>query len=154
MNKSNLCFCVRGDQVLLGMKKRGFGTNKWNGYGGKFDDESPKTATIRELGEESGLIAEESDLEQVALIRFYFDKKPVFECHVFLLKKWQGEPVETEEMRPKWYQTSQLPFAEMWVDDQKWLPLVLTGEKIEAECNFNADGTEVKEFNYKTVVFE
>ena len=32
MKLSTLCFCVRGDSVLLAMKKRGFGGGKWNGY--------------------------------------------------------------------------------------------------------------------------
>lgn len=26
------------DEVLLGLKKRGFGVNKWNGFGGKVEE--------------------------------------------------------------------------------------------------------------------
>ncbi|KAJ1429629.1 hypothetical protein B484DRAFT_396306, partial [Ochromonadaceae sp. CCMP2298] len=37
----SLIFCRRERQgvreVLLGMKKRGFGAGKWNGFGGKMD---------------------------------------------------------------------------------------------------------------------
>ncbi len=32
-----LCFFERGDEVLLGMKKRGFGVGLWNGFGGKVE---------------------------------------------------------------------------------------------------------------------
>ena len=32
-----LAFIRDGDQLLLGMKKRGFGAGKWNGFGGKVD---------------------------------------------------------------------------------------------------------------------
>lgn len=32
-----LAFIRRGDQVLLGLKKRGFGEGKWNGFGGKLN---------------------------------------------------------------------------------------------------------------------
>ena len=154
MKISTLCFCLDGNQVLLAMKKRGFGAGKWNGYGGKVQgNESPRKAAVRELKEESGLVTHEKNLEQVALVRFCFDEKPVFKCHVFLIREWQEEPKETEEMRPQWYQVSQLPFKEMWVADVKWVPLVLAGEKIEVEVNFNADGSAVKGFNYKPAEF-
>lgn len=32
-----LAFIRRGNQVLLGLKKRGFGEGKWNGFGGKLN---------------------------------------------------------------------------------------------------------------------
>ena len=32
-----LAFIRDGDRLLLGMKKRGFGAGKWNGFGGKVD---------------------------------------------------------------------------------------------------------------------
>jgi hypothetical protein len=39
MNKplsiQNLCLFRKDGQILLAMKKRGFGAGKWNGYGGK-----------------------------------------------------------------------------------------------------------------------
>ena len=154
MKKSTLCFCIRDSHVLLAMKKRGFGSGKWNGYGGKVgDNEEPKTAATRELKEESTLNADVKDLQQVALIRFYFDGNPVFECHVFVTHDWQGEPIETEEMRPRWYPISLLPSGEMWAADPEWIPLVLSGEKIEAEVNYNADGSLVKKFTYKSAKF-
>ena len=35
MKISTLCFLVKDNQILLAMKKRGFGEGKWNGVGGK-----------------------------------------------------------------------------------------------------------------------
>lgn len=32
-----LIVVMNGDEVLLGMKKRGFGIGKWNGFGGKVE---------------------------------------------------------------------------------------------------------------------
>jgi len=150
MKLSTLCFCIRDDSVLLAMKKRGFGAGKWNGYGGKVSEkESPRTAAARELKEESHLSVAETALEQVALVRFYFDSSQLFECHVFLARDWEGEPSESEEMKPRWFSISQLPFAEMWVADSKWIHLILAGKKLEAEVNFNTDGSEVKNFSYQ-----
>ncbi len=155
MKQSTLCFCITGENVLLAMKKRGFGSGKWNGYGGKVqENEDPKMAAIRELEEESGLIADRKDLQQVALVRFYFERSPIFECYVYLTHTWQNEPVETEEMRPTWYPLTSLPFTEMWAADAQWIPLILNGEKIEAEVNFNHDGSVVREFNYTKVDFD
>ncbi len=150
MKLSTLCFCVRDDSVLLAMKKRGFGVGKWNGYGGKVaDQESPRIAAARELKEESSLSVSEQALEQVALVRFYFDGSQLFECHVFLARDWEGEPSESEEMKPHWFSVSQLPFEEMWVAGRKWVPLILAGKKLEAEVNFNTDGRKVKSFSYQ-----
>jgi len=155
MKKATICFCLHGDRVLLAMKKRGFGASKWNGYGGKaLGGENEKTAAVRELQEESRLVANEKDLEQVALIRFYFDGSPEFECSVFVIRVWQGEPKETEEMRPQWFSVSNLPFSAMWAADIKWIPLILAGERIEAVVNFNIDGTVVESFDYRPAKFD
>ena len=150
MKLSTLCFCICDDSVLLAMKKRGFGAGKWNGYGGKVKGkESPRTAAARELKEESGLSVAESALEQVALVRFYFDSSQLFECHVFLARDWEGEPSESEEMKAHWFSVSQLPFEEMWIADKKWIPPIFAGKKLEVEVNFNATGSEVKHCSYQ-----
>lgn len=154
MKKTTLCFCINNDQVLLGMKKIGFGSGKWNGFGGKLEEnESPKSAAVRELKEEAKLVADPNDLEQFALINFYFDQELTFECHIYITHKWQGEPVETQEMKPEWFSISELPFEKMWVADTKWLPLILKGEKIKAEVKFNNDGSKVEDFTHEPMNF-
>ena len=43
-----LLFVIESDRVLLGMKKRGFGAGRWNGFGGKVDrDETIEEAAKR-----------------------------------------------------------------------------------------------------------
>jgi hypothetical protein len=34
-----LCMVHQDNKLLLGMKKRGFGEGRWNGFGGKLGDE-------------------------------------------------------------------------------------------------------------------
>ena len=131
------------------MKKRGFGVGKWNGFGGKVDDEHGEKvidAAIREIGEETesengqiGVILLPGDLNKVAEIDFRFEQKPEWsqKVHVFLAYNWQGQPNESEEMRPQWYDISEIPYEDMWVDDEYWLPRVLSGEKITALFEFN-----------------
>lgn len=36
------------------------------------------------------------------------------------------------EMRPKWFQESDIPFESMWPDDHYWFPLLLTRQKFKA----------------------
>lgn len=155
MKLSTLVFCLKEGQVLLAMKKRGFGAGKWNGYGGKvLEEETPRKAAIRELEEESSLIVAEGALEQVALVRFYFEEKQLFECHVFLAEKWEGEPRESDEMNPCWFVILGLPFEKMWVADSKWIPLILSGKKLEVKVNFNASGDEIKNFSSREREFD
>lgn len=150
MQLTTLCFCLREEDVLLGMKKRGFGAGKWNGYGGKvLEGETTKVAALRELKEESGLEATEDALRHVAVLRFFFDGNPIFECHVFILHTWQGQAIETEEMAPRWFPMQELPLTDMWAADGKWLPLILEGKSLEADVNFNTDGSALKEFSYQ-----
>ena len=60
-----------------------------------------------------------------------FDYKATMEVHVFSVTQFEGEPVETNEMRPQWFLHKEIPYAKMWPDDVHWLPLLLEGK------NFN-----------------
>ena len=142
LRDSTLCFLVKEDQVLLAMKKRGFGKDRWNGVGGKLNlGETIKQAAVRETKEEIEVIVRR--IEKVAVLDFYFpnDLEWNQRVSVFMAKKWNGEPLETEEMAPKWFIINKLPFESMWPDDIYWLPQVLNGKKIKAEFLFGGNDT-------------
>ena len=61
------------------------------------------------------------------------------QVHVFLIKDWEGEPVETEEMAPKWFKVKEIPFDKMWDDDKHWLPHILKNKKLKAKFTFGKD---------------
>lgn len=143
MKPTTLCLLLKNNQILLAMKKRGFGAGKWNGVGGKvLEGESIELAAIREMKEEIGVDSDVADLENVGSIKFYFSDNPEFDqhMHVFTLQNWQGEPSETEEMKPQWFGFSEIPYATMWIDDKFWLPKVLNGKKIDASFYFREGG--------------
>nr|XP_057906186.1 oxidized purine nucleoside triphosphate hydrolase [Doryrhamphus excisus]XP_057906187.1 oxidized purine nucleoside triphosphate hydrolase [Doryrhamphus excisus] len=124
-----LVIVVQPGKVLLGMKKRGFGAGWWNGFGGKVEaGETIEEAARRELLEESGLTAD--TLEKVGNIKFEFvgDKK-LLDVHIFRADSYTGEPTETEEMRPQWFDFDKIPFNQMWPDDYMWYPLLLQKKK-------------------------
>ena len=137
---------------MLAMKKRGFGAGKWNGVGGKITEgEDIKDATIREANEEIGVTINAADLKNHGSIKFSFENNPDWnqEVHIFITEKWEGEPAESEEMKPQWYLHSDLPFSEMWLDDPYWLPKVLAGKKVEGEFFFNNNGSEILKFDVR-----
>lgn len=146
-----LCCIYNDTHILLGMKKRGFGEGRWNGFGGKVHEgETIKESAIRELGEETGIKAEK--LEEKGIITFEFKNDPKkLEVHIFHVEKYSGEPVETEEMKPKWFKHDEIPFDSMWPDDPYWIPLLLDGKKFGGKTMFKDQNTilenNIKEIN-------
>jgi 8-oxo-dGTP pyrophosphatase MutT (NUDIX family) len=131
----SLLFLRRDNDILLAMKKRGFGEGRWNGVGGKVEpSETIESAMIRETKEEIGVTP--ITYEKVGDIRFdeFFKGEPtLMHVHIFTATKWEGEPAESEEMKPEWFKIDKVPYNEMWSDDPYWLPQVLEGKKISAD---------------------
>ena len=150
MKLTNLVFLRRNNQILLAMKKRGFGVGKINGVGGKAGkDESIEAAAIREAGEEISVTIDVKDLIKVAEIKFCFKDQVGWDihCDIFFTYKWIGEPVESEEMLPSWYELNEIHYDKMWVDDKYWLPIVLSGKKIKAEFWFLGTGEKMDKYD-------
>jgi len=133
MRDVTLIFLRRGGEVLLAMKKRGFGAGKWNGPGGKADPgETPEQAAIRECQEE--ICVTPATIQKVGELEFYMPHDATFpghRAHIFTATSWEGQPAETEEMRPQWFKTDAIPYDKMWSDDILWLPLVLDGKQFK-----------------------
>jgi len=67
--ETTLCLLKNDNQILLAMKKRGFGEGKYNGVGGKIDKgETPEQAMIREVQEE--ILVTPTKYEKVGFIEF------------------------------------------------------------------------------------
>ncbi|MDD2731814.1 MAG: 8-oxo-dGTP diphosphatase [Candidatus Pacebacteria bacterium] len=123
-------------RILLGMKKRGFGAGRWNGFGGKVSpDETVEDAAKRELREEAGI--ETDCMNKVGVIEFEFkDNLEILEVHIFKSEKFSGEPKESEEMKPQWFHVDEIPFKEMWPDDIYWMPLFLDNKMFKGKFLF------------------
>ena len=87
-----LCIIYQHPRILLGMKKRGFGAGRWNGFGGKvFSEETIEDTAKREIREEAGI--EAGRLEKVGIINFEFKGNPeIFEVHIFRSEYFSGTP--------------------------------------------------------------
>jgi len=102
--RRTLLLLKSGDEVLLALKKRGFGAGKWNGVGDAETD-SPWHMFV----------------------------------YAYVADAWEGEPSESEEMRPKWFHVEDIPYGDMWDDDEFWLPYVLDNKKVVGAFTFNID---------------
>lgn len=126
------------DRILLGYKKRGFGSGRWNGFGGKVQENEDIIQTAkREALEECGLEIEELEKRVIHEFRF-LGQEEVLEVHTFLVTKWKGTEVESEEMRPEWFLLNDIPYDTMWPDDIFWLPLFLEGKYFRTKFLFGA----------------
>ncbi|KAM6054262.1 oxidized purine nucleoside triphosphate hydrolase [Chlamydotis macqueenii] len=152
-NLFTLVMVVQPSRVLLGLKKRGFGAGLWNGFGGKVQPgENIEEAARRELLEESGLTVD--TLQKMGQITFEFvGHSELMEVHVFRADHFHGEPKETDEMRPQWFQQDEVPFKQMWADDIYWFPLLLQKKMFRGYFKFQGQDTilehtlkEVEEF--------
>lgn len=149
LRDATLCFLTKEDEILLAMKKRGFGKGRWNGAGGKVKNgENILAAMVRETEEEIAVTPK--NFQKKAVLNFYFANKPEFnQCvHVFFCSRYSGEPRESEEMAPRWFNVSALPYEEMWPDDKYWLPETLAGKEIYAEFLFG-NGDSVLDYHVK-----
>jgi 8-oxo-dGTP pyrophosphatase MutT (NUDIX family) len=147
---------IKKDKILLGLKKRGFGAFKYNGFGGKLEPgETIVQAALREAKEESGLTP--LVYEKVGIISFKDSYK--LRVHLYVCTKWSGTLIETEEMKPKWFSFDKIPFNQMWSDDKCWMGFVLNKQKFiavyEYEKSDDLTGTgENKIIAYKARVVE
>ncbi|KZT52509.1 hypothetical protein CALCODRAFT_502226 [Calocera cornea HHB12733] len=149
LKQYTLVFPVTEDgKICLGMKKRGFGAGRYNGFGGKVEPgETVFEAAKRELHEEANIVA--TKMPHCGRIRFAFEDSPVLmDVFVYRVEAWEGDPSETEEMLPAWHtslppsdpsmpQLPQIPFDDMWPDDDLWFPLFLAKKSFVGRVDFN-----------------
>jgi 8-oxo-dGTP diphosphatase len=129
-------------EVLLGYKKTGFGAGRWVGVGGHIEDgEKPADAAAREVAEETSLIVPPDSLALMARLTFVFPARPSWDqnAEVFVTDQFSGEPAESDELIPRWFQVTELPFDGMWDDARYWVPVVLGGERVTVTFTFADD---------------
>ena len=143
----------RDNKTCLGLKKRGFGAGKLVEPGGKVEPgETPKAAAIREAEEEVGVKIHDAHKVGTIIFRnlFYKGEPETAITHVYMSEDFDGEPTESDELTPGWYDINALPYNKMWGDDEHWMPEVLRGNRVDAYFHFNEKNT-FTDFNVEIV---
>lgn len=117
--------------ILMGMKKRGFGVGRYNGFGGKIEPgEDILKAAIREMKEECGLEGNPKFMRFMGVLSFLSTIDTDATVYLFICDDFEGEIKSTDEMSVKWFPEDEIPYDMMWPDDIHWLPYVLDGKEV------------------------
>jgi len=140
MKLATLLYVMKDDHTLMiyrNKKKNDYHKGKWNGLGGKFEmGESPEDCAIRELKEESGLSAE--NLIMKGHITFpMFDEKDDWYVFVFVIDKFSGNQIESDEGRLEWIPNEKLSELNLWDGDKIFLPWLFQEKFFSAKFNYN-----------------
>jgi len=158
MKTYTLGFLFRNGKIILAKKKRKIGAGKWNGYGGRVEEGEEKLECLaREILEECGAVVEKKDCKELGEMKFSFEGKD--ELHnkvlIYRIDRFLDEPRETEEMgEPKEFNINEVPYSEMMVGDDKFMPLFLEGKKFKGKIHFSENGEELIESVVNEVVDE
>lgn len=147
--EATLCNVIDGGRILLQKKSAGkFGEGMWNGAGGKLKPgETPQDGVEREVYEETGLKVFNLKLHGVLKHFFGRGSEPDWIVYIFSTSDFEGELKEGNEGILRWFAFDEIPYENMWQDDEHWLPLLLDGRRFNGEFYFNAEGTELLHHN-------
>jgi len=133
------CFLIKGNQVLLGLKKRGFAAGKLLGPGGKTqNNETSEQCAIRETEEEIGVKL--VNPKKVGHINFFYwenDQQTSQQVDFYLADEWSGEPKETDEFIPKWFQKDQIPLDQLPAANCVFVPQLVSGKQVSGNLVFD-----------------
>ena len=75
-------------------------------------------------------------MKERGILEFTFENGDHLVGHLFSAHTFIGSPQETEEMKPLWFDITEIPYSDMWPDDKLWLPLLLAGKNLQAKFHF------------------
>ncbi|KAJ2858985.1 hypothetical protein GGI22_003136 [Coemansia erecta] len=123
-------------QVLLGLKKRGMGVGLWNGFGGKVEPkETFDECAHRELKEECGLSA--AAMRHVGTLFMKRRDGTGMTICVYTAHGLSGPIVESDEMKPKWFDVLDLPYDNAYKEARLWWPTMLDGKPFVGRFAFS-----------------
>jgi len=140
--KATVCFLVKENQVLLCLKKKeSFGHGYLVGPGGKVETgETSEQCVVRETREEIKVAPKYPEKSGTIIFNYFHDGIPeIQEVDFYIAKEWEGDPVETDEMKPEWFDIDKVPYDRMLPTNQKFIEPMLHGKKVNGSVIFDED---------------
>ena len=145
--KCTLAILIKDGKILLQKKAEGlFGAGRWNGAGGKIEENESSVSCIkRELKEELDITIKIHGLEFIGLLDFCWildfnlieKKRTPITVYVYKVLDYEGIPKSSEEGEVKWFDLDKIPYDKMWDDDKYWLPMAINGKHFFGDFVFN-----------------
>lgn len=124
--QTTLCYIERETQYLMlhrVAKVNDLNEGKWIGVGGKFEaDESPEECMLREVREETGLVA--TRWRYRGIVTFVSARAETEYMHLFTIDAWEGSLRECDEGTLEWIERDRLFELPHWAGDEIFLSLI------------------------------
>jgi 8-oxo-dGTP diphosphatase len=137
---ATLCYIKSNDSTLMlfrNKKPNDIHEGKWNGLGGKMlPGETPEECAIREIHEESGIVAEHLILKGILTFP-QFDASNDWIVFVFLVDKFRGSPGDSPEGELSWIPDDQLLTLTLWDGDRIFLPWLSRSGWFSGKFNYS-----------------
>lgn len=145
---TTLLIVIKDNKILLGQKKKGFAAGKFNGIGGKVEEnETVEQAMIRETQEEIGITPK--NYHQIGTLNFdeyVKGERALVVVNVFVAYDYDKEITESEEMIPCWFDINNIPYDKMLPDDIYWYPYMLRDKRFEGTFQFDENFNVISHF--------
>lgn len=126
-----LCYIIHDHKWLMllrNKKENDINEGKWIGVGGKVEhDESPEECIIREIKEETGLVA--NKVEFRGIVDFIYEFKDYERIWVFTCVDYSGEVKECNEGTLAWINEEDILNLDLWEGDVVFLKSLLANNK-------------------------
>lgn len=125
MKLATLCYLRQQGKTLMMhriKKADDMHQGKWNGLGGKLEaGETPEECAVREIKEESGLIAENPKMKGILTFPGFANDEDWY-AFVFVITDFEGELIDSAEGDLAWIDDSELTNLNLWEGDRIFLP--------------------------------
>ncbi len=139
MKLATLCYLKRDGKTLMLhriKKKEDVHEGKWNGVGGKLEPgESPEECAIREIAEETGLVARNPLLAGILTFPL-FARGEDWYVFVYVVRDFAGNQIESEEGVLKWIPDDELAALNLWEGDYLFLPAIQEGRFFSGKFSY------------------
>ena len=148
--KGEICLARKKQAIHKDGEAITYSLSMYNGYGGKKEDGdiSIFDTAVRELFQESGVVARKEDLIETLTVHFFIDNQSgeralFMVVSFFMLTTFSGTPKESDEMGPPiFFSKDALPYNEMMPADKILFQKIIKGEKAEYSVVLQGKGKD------------